>query len=127
MVVLYFLTTFDGLPYEFLTAKLDAYGFDKSSLKLIHSYLSNRKERVKLNDEYRSWSKKLFRNPQASGPLLLNTFMCDRFTFVRTLILHIMHTTLHRILRIKVPNLLSVIWSNHQQFILNGLTISTRN
>ena len=93
----------------------------------IHSYLSNRKERVKLNDKYKSWSKKLFRNQQASGPLLLNIFMCNRFTFVRTLILHIMHTTLHRILRIKVPNLLSVIWSNHQQFFLNGLTISTRN
>ena len=29
------------LPHELLIAKLGAYGFDKSSLKLIHSYLSN--------------------------------------------------------------------------------------
>ena len=41
---------FDCLPHELLIAKLVAYGFDKSSLKLIYSYLSNRKQRVKLND-----------------------------------------------------------------------------
>ena len=29
---------FDCLPHELLVAKLDAYGFDKSSLKLIPSY-----------------------------------------------------------------------------------------
>ena len=34
---------FECLPCELLIAKLDAYGFDKSSLKLIHSYL-NRKQ-----------------------------------------------------------------------------------
>ena len=34
---------FDCLPHELLIAKPDAYGFDKSSSKLIHSYLSNRK------------------------------------------------------------------------------------
>ena len=34
---------FDCLPHELLIAKLDVYGFDKSSLQLIHSYLSNRK------------------------------------------------------------------------------------
>ena len=41
---------FDCLPHELLIAKLDAYDFDKSSLKLIHSYLSNRKQRVKINE-----------------------------------------------------------------------------
>ena len=30
---------FDCLPHELLIAKLDAYGFDKNSLKVIHSYL----------------------------------------------------------------------------------------
>ena len=35
---------FNCLPRDLLIAKLDAYGFDKSSLKLIHSYLSNRKK-----------------------------------------------------------------------------------
>ena len=47
-------------PHELLIAKLDAYGFNKTSLKLIHSYLSNRKQRVKINDRYSSRSEILF-------------------------------------------------------------------
>ena len=39
----------DCLSHDLLIAKLDAYGFDKKSLKLVYSYLSNRKQRVKIN------------------------------------------------------------------------------
>ena len=75
---------FDCLPHEFLIPKLDAYGFDKSSLKLIHSYFSNRKQRVKINDTHSSWSEILFGVPQGSilGPLLFNIFTCDMFYFL---------------------------------------------
>ena len=38
------------MPHELLIAKQDAYGFDKSSLKLIHNYLSNWKQKLKVND-----------------------------------------------------------------------------
>lgn len=34
---------FDCLHYELLIAKLDAYGFDMKSVKLIQQYLLNRK------------------------------------------------------------------------------------
>ena len=75
---------FDCLPHELLIAKLDAYGFDKSSLKLIHSYLSNRKQRVKINDTYSSWSEILFGVPQGSilRPLLFSIFICDMLYFL---------------------------------------------
>ena len=75
---------FDCLPHELLIAKLDAYGFDKSSLKLIHSYLSNRKQRLKVNDRYSSWSEILFGVSQGSilGPLLFTIFISDMFYFL---------------------------------------------
>ena len=74
----------DFPPHELLIANLDAYGFDKISLKLIHSYLWNRKQRVKINDRYSWWSEILFGVPQGSilGPLSFNTFMCNMFYFL---------------------------------------------
>ena len=38
---------FDCLPHDLLIAKLEAYGFSKDALKLILSYLSQRKQCVK--------------------------------------------------------------------------------
>ena len=72
---------FDCLSHELLIAKVDAYGFDKNALKLVNSYLTYRKQRVKINDKYSSWSEILFRVPQGSilGPLLFNVFICDMF------------------------------------------------
>ena len=72
--------TFDCLPHELLIGK---YGFDKSSLKLIHSYFLHRKERVKINGRYSSCSEILFEVPQGSilGALLFNIFICNMFYF----------------------------------------------
>ena len=54
---------FDNLPHELLVAKLHAYGVEIPSLKLLHSYLTKRKQRVKLNDTYSSWSEIIFGAP----------------------------------------------------------------
>ena len=56
-VILYaFLTklskALNCLPHGHMIAKLHAYGPDMSSSRLIYSYLSNRKQRVKINDTY---------------------------------------------------------------------------
>ena len=74
---------FNFLPHELLIAKLDAYGFEKSFPKLIYSYLSNRKQRVKRNNKYSLWSEILFRVPHGLilETLLFNIFICDIFYF----------------------------------------------
>ena len=46
---------YDCFPYDLLVAKLHAYGFSLSSLKMIYSYLTSRKQRVKIKSTYISW------------------------------------------------------------------------
>ena len=41
---------FDCLPHDLLLLKLETYGFSENALKLIKSYLSNRKQCVKLGN-----------------------------------------------------------------------------
>lgn len=41
------LKTFDCLPHNLIFAKLNAFGISLDSSRLIHSYLSNRKQRIK--------------------------------------------------------------------------------
>ena len=61
-----------------------AYGFGIRSSKLIHSYLSNRKQGVKINDRYSSLSEILFGVAQGSilRFLSFNIFICDMFHFL---------------------------------------------
>ena len=47
-------------------AKLHAYGFSFAALRLIHSYLTNTKQRTKVNLGYSSWEEILFGIPQGS-------------------------------------------------------------
>ena len=41
---------FDCLNHELLVAKLNAYGFTLPALKLVHDYLSDRKQRTRVNN-----------------------------------------------------------------------------
>ena len=70
---------FDTLNHDLLIAKLHAYGFDKVSLKLIKSYLTNRWQRTKVNNSYSSWTKIIHGVPQGSilGPLFFNIYLND--------------------------------------------------
>ena len=75
---------FDCLPHDLIIAKLHAYGFDKISLRLMHSYLTDRYQRVKINNSYSLWSLIKHGVPQGSilGPILFNIFLCDMFFMV---------------------------------------------
>ena len=72
---------FDCLDHELLIAKLNAYGFSLPALKLVHDYLSNRKQRTQVNKTYSSWLEIVFGVPQGCilDPLLFNIFLADLF------------------------------------------------
>ena len=72
---------FDCIDHELLIAKLHAYGFNIKSLKLIHSYLHERLQIVKVNSSFSHWSNVEPGIPQGSlkGPLLFNIYICDLF------------------------------------------------
>ena len=46
---------FDCIDHKLLTAKLNAYSFNLPALRLIHDYLSNRKQRKKIENTYITW------------------------------------------------------------------------
>ena len=74
-------TAFDFLDHKLLIAKLNAYCFSLPALKLVHDYLSHRKQRTKVNRTHSSWLEMVFGIPQGSlfGPLLFNIFLADLF------------------------------------------------
>ena len=53
-------------------------------MKLLHFYLTKRRQRVKINNTYSSWSETLFEVPQRSflDPLLFNISLCGLFLSV---------------------------------------------
>ena len=74
---------FDCLPHNLMVVKLNAYGFLIELLKLIKSYLTERKQRIKMNDQFDSWLDIVVGVPiPILGPLLFNNiFLCDIFLF----------------------------------------------
>ena len=43
---------FDCIDHNLLIAKLDVYGFEKQSIDFLHSYLTKRKQRTKVDSAY---------------------------------------------------------------------------
>ena len=75
---------FDCLDHELLIPKFNAYGFSRSALLFMRSYLDNRKQRVKVNSSFSTWTKTSLGVTQRSvlGPLLFNIYLNDLFLFL---------------------------------------------
>ena len=50
---------FDTINHELLIAKLEAYGFEENTLEIVHSYLSDRWQRTKVNTSFSTWRELL--------------------------------------------------------------------
>ena len=75
---------FDCLPHKLLLEKPKAYGLSDKANKLIESYLTMRKQRVKLGQTQSEWHEILKGVPRGSiiGPLLFNIFVNDLYYFI---------------------------------------------
>ena len=73
--------TFGILHHDLLTAKPHSYGFDIKTLKLLHTYLTKRWQRPKVNSSFSTWSELLQVVPHGFflGPLIFNIFLDDLF------------------------------------------------
>ena len=90
---------FDTLNHNLLLAKLNAYGFSFNAIKFVQSYLSERFQRVNINNNFNEWCKILLGVPQGSilGSLLFNIFIKTFSILYKTLIFATLLMIIHYI------------------------------
>ena len=101
---------FDCIPHDLIIAKLEAYGFQTDALNLVYDYLSNRKQRVKINETFSCWENIEYGVPQGSilVPLLFIIHSCGLFYFREDLDMQVLRMTQQYIQLKKTKSLLSL-------------------
>ena len=86
----------DCLPHDLLLLKFKYYGLSENALKLMKSYLSNRKQCVKLDSIKSDFEAILKGVPQGSilGHVLFNIFINDIFYLLSLVVCIIMQMTI---------------------------------
>ena len=94
---------FDCIAHDLLIAKLAAYGFSDTALRYVYSYLSNRKQCVRINNTYSNYQKIISGVPQGSilGPILFNLSINYLFSFYPMSRFTILSMTTHYLLLLK--------------------------
>ena len=82
--------TFDCIAHNLLIARLVAYGFSNTALRYVYSYLSNRKQCVRINNTYSNYQKIISGVPQGSilGPIFFNLSINNLLFFVSEVLLN---------------------------------------
>jgi len=78
-VMIDYSKAFDTIDHSLLMRKLSQLGFGESVIRLIISYLSNRKQYVQIDDRKSETKNIFFGVPQGSilGPILFNIYVAD--------------------------------------------------